>query len=214
MDVATSDFAVFKRLFAPAGTRLFRQAAGQKEREPLEDLTPEAWQDHVGNGPQVGAYVQRADGKVRFSMFDIDISPRDASRAEMLRQMEDLKPVALRARAALERSGLTRQQVLVEFSGTGYHLWLFYEEPVPAALIQRIMLGVQNRVGLGASYKPRFPFEMDRDRVWFPLRINLKQGIRSVFVADLEGFDPANYPQELDLRPLATVQQVDVKRLI
>lgn len=214
MDSQTSDFTVFAELFAPAGTRLFRQEAGQEDRESLAELTLDVWQDHLGSGPHVGAYLQRADGKVRFSMFDIDVWPRDVPRAEMLRQMEDLRPSALRAREALEHFGLSREQVLVEFSGTGYHLWVFYEEPIPAALAQRFMQRAQARAGSELVYKPRYPFERDRDRVWLPLRVNHNQGMRSTFVEDLETFDPSQYPQEVNLRSLVTVQQVDIKRVM
>ncbi|MCL5961907.1 MAG: hypothetical protein M1358_21785 [Chloroflexi bacterium] len=208
------DFESFRQLFAPPGTRLFKGGEEREDAEELAELTEDAWLDHLHAGPHLGAFVQRADGRATYSMFDIDIAPRNAPRVEMLRQMEDLKPLALRVRDVLEAKGLSRQQVLAEFSGTGYHLWTFYEEPVPAALIQRLTLRILARVGVDVPFKPRYPFERDKDKVWLPLRVNRNQGVRSTLIGDLEDFDPVRCAIEVHDELLASVKLVDPKKLI
>lgn len=211
--VVNVSFELFKQLFASPGTRLFKEAPGGKVGEELQDLTPEAWQDHIGDGPHLGAFVQRADGTVQFSMFDIDISPLGAPREEMLRQMEILKPQAIKVRDALMAGGLTPEQVLVEYSGSGYHLWIFFEAPLPAAMARWVMLGACKRAGLDLRYKPCHLEEPAKDRVWLPMRINRSQQVRSVWVADLASFNPAQYHAEVDLEFLAGVRTVEAEKI-
>lgn len=82
-------------------------------------LTPEVVRDHLSGRRTIGVYQIRAqDNTVSWACFDID-------------GVEGTE-VALRALYQTVTRECPREAVLVEKSRRGYHLWVFFDPPVPA----------------------------------------------------------------------------------
>lgn len=170
---------------------------------PDEAFTQERFLEHVsGEGRSYGVHLLDAQNRVCFCMYDMDACPRTAPADEMIRNLRALKPSVMHMRDTLYDVGVAPANLLIEFSGTGFHLWMFYAYPFPAAEVKDWMSRALRRSGLqGIPFKPQrteITEKHNGDKVWLPLRVNSNQGNRSVFIGDLEGFDPSDYDQRLD----------------
>lgn len=170
---------------------------------PDDEFTLERFVEHVGgNGRSYGIHLLDSQNRVRFCMFDIDAYPRTAPQKEMVRNLRALKPSVIHLRNTLYAIGVGAQNLLIEFSGTGFHLWMFYDVPIAATGVKAWMSAALERSKLdGIPFKPQRTEITDKhngDKVWLPLRMNSNQGNRSVFIRDLDGFDPENYDQKAD----------------
>ena len=186
--------------------------AGEKNGTflPDDEFTLERFVEHVGgNGRSYGIHLLDSQNRVRFCMFDIDAYPRTAPQNEMVRNLRALKPSVIHMRNTLYAMGVDARNLLIEFSGTGFHLWMFYDVPIAATEVKAWMSAALERSELdGIPFKPQRIEITDKhngDKVWLPLRINSNQGNRSVFIRDLEGFDPENYDQKLDFTVIEKV---------
>ncbi len=89
----------------------------------------------------------RADRTTFFGVFDIDVERRELE--QRLSRVDDLLGralgAALRLRTALRARGI---EPLLEFSGhKGYHLWVRFDEAVPAANVRSLLYGLIERAG-------------------------------------------------------------------
>jgi group II intron reverse transcriptase/maturase len=110
----------------------------RKVEEPLDEA---ALASHLTGDRTLGIYLLRANHTVRLAVFDLDIA-----REELLRATAD-EEAQRRLRRAVQEDTQRLQAFLrawevphlVEDSGhRGYHLWLFFEEALPAAMVRRI----------------------------------------------------------------------------
>ena len=152
---------------------------------------------HLQGSATLGVYPVRADQTVLFGVVDIDI------RKSALSMGEAGQPVAARLQELVlaDARRLARQfdelhlPVYAEDSGyKGIHLWLFFAEPVPAAVVKRFFEAVVQRVG---PPSPELQWEVFPKQeqvaedqlgnlIKLPLGIHLKTGRRCLFT-DLEG---------------------------
>lgn len=152
---------------------------------------------HLQGAATLGVYPVRADQTVLFGVVDIDI------RKSALSTGEAGQPVAARLQELVlaDARRLSRQfdelhlPVYVEDSGyKGVHLWLFFAEPVPAAVVKRFFEAVVQRVGPPG---PELQWEVFPKQeqvaedqlgnlIKLPLGIHLKTGRRCLFT-DMEG---------------------------
>ncbi len=86
-------------------------------------VTDEAIEDHLRGRRTLGVYPMLADGTCRFLAIDFDKADWRRDAGAYLAAC-----AATRVPAALERSR----------SGNGAHVWIFFREPVPAALARRL----------------------------------------------------------------------------
>jgi hypothetical protein len=132
---AGQHFARFSRLYRGRERGIWERGRFEVSENngvflPDEVLTVERFVEHAsGEGRSYGIHLLDAQNCVNFSMYDMDAHPRTAPAPEMLRQLRMLKPLVLHMCATLYDIGIARENLLLEFSGTGYHLWLFYAEP-------------------------------------------------------------------------------------
>ncbi len=194
--------------------------ASEKNGAFLADqtLTLERFREHLsGAGRSYGLNLLDARNRVRFCMYDMDAYPRNAPRAEMLQKLRELKPRALQLRDALRAAGIGPDRLLLEFSGTGFHFWMFYADPQPAAEVKDWMAALLRRAGLkGVPFKPQRTEATDShagDKVWLPLRINSNQGSRSVFIRNLDRFDPGGGEDDAGLDLLEAVRPIAAEEL-
>jgi hypothetical protein len=107
--------------------------------------------------------------------------------------------------------GLKRENMLLEFPTVGFHLFIFFKDPVPAADVKRLMMRVLEKLQL--THMPFYPRKIEEgphgDRVQLPLRINRNTSKRSNFIRDLRAFDPEHYETDPDFSVLEEVEPID-----
>ena len=107
--------------------------------------------------------------------------------------------------------GLKRQQLLLEFPTVGFHILIFFRDPVAAKDIKCVMQKVLEKSGL--THIPFYPREIEDtpygDRVQLPLRMNRNTSRRSNFIRNLESFDPDHYGIDPDFSVLEEVDPID-----
>jgi hypothetical protein len=96
----------------------------------------------------LGTYAISPDNRTRFGCVDCDGggrhgNPLKCPRDVALRIVDALADAHLAITAYAEMSG----------SGTGWHVWVFLTEPVPAALVRKLLLAVAPRDALLADGK-------------------------------------------------------------
>jgi hypothetical protein len=160
-----------------------------------EGLTFERFLDHVHLKQTYAVYNKNQAGMVNFGLFDVDVFPRDTGWESILPTLKEKKRDTLLIMRTLEEMGIERRNMLIEFPTVGYHLLIFFDPPVSAQALKKVIRFVLQRSGLDQI--PSYPKKVDDapwgDRVQLPLRINLNTSRRSNFVSDLESFDPEQY---------------------
>ena len=193
-------YEMFIRLYQGREDVIAEQRNGEYFPVEGEGLTFERFLDHVRLKKTYAVYNKDQAGMVNFGLFDVDVFPRDKGWEAILSALEGKKRDTLLIMRTLEEMGLERRNLLVEFPTVGYHLLIFFDQPVSARELKKAMCFVLQRSGL--EQIPSYPKKVDGapwgDRVQLPLRINLNTSRRSNFVADLESFDPENYSDQPD----------------
>jgi len=167
-----------KRLFVARGDTFALQTPNGYVRQD-RPLTDEDLLAHIRGEQVVGVYQLAPDGTVKWACLDFDAHDGSSSAAESAKSAF----LALR-----ERHG---RACLLEHSGGGFHVWLFFARPIPARAARELVRGV----GDGAEVFPK----QERvepggfgSLVKLPLGRNLKWGNWSVLL------DP---PSLLDVEP-------------
>lgn len=157
-------------------------------------------------------YNLSADGTVGFVLFDADLFPRPGPGArwdELIPRLRAKKEQAIKLIQALEKMGIRKKQILVEFPSVGFHVVLALEKALPVRKVKAFARLAREQAGL--TYElPFYPHELCGygDRVLLPLRRNENTGRRSNFVRDIFSFDPAAYDETPDFLPLTELQLI------
>jgi hypothetical protein len=95
-------------------------------------LTPKQMEEHVKGVKTLGVYQLGNDDTVKWLCLDVDINKDAKAVTEM--SIDDLRQWVREHTRKLARVVQAHKlPFLVEFSGSkGYHIWLFFHEPVPA----------------------------------------------------------------------------------
>lgn len=171
-----------------------------------EPFTPTVARSHLLGAQTVGIYPVRQDGTARFLAFDLDVARY--ALAQAARSSGGVEPLLRRAlsvaRSLLDAAASLGLAAYVERSGwKGYHVWLLFEAPVPAAGLRR--LGSE-LLRLAPALPPEVTAEVfpkqSRVRagglgnlIKLPLGVHRVTGVRGLFV------DPAGrpLPEQLEL---------------
>lgn len=92
-------------------------------------------EEHLSGEKTYGQYVVNPDGnEVKFAAIDNDIeTDADAPLSNALEAAKEERQRAINL-------GLKESQCWIEFSGRrGYHLWMFFENPIPAVKSKRLL---------------------------------------------------------------------------
>jgi len=174
-------------------------------------LTFERFQEHVKLEKTYAIYNRDNEGRVHFGLFDVDVLPRTMGWKKILAALDEKREETKRIMATLEKLGLKRKNILLEFPTVGYHILVFFTKPVAAGVLKRLMTFVLEDASL--PHIPFYPHDITErpwgDRVPLPLRVNQNTGKRSVFLRDLDVFDPENYDEVPDFSILEEVEPVD-----
>ena len=145
LQLQDADLIRFQRLFQGRENVYARQwirDGGETGYTPVrEPLSVEVLRNHVLGNLTVGVYPIRLDDTVSFATFDLDLTKRsleqargEAAEARRLRTLVESE--ARRLSEALAHYGLVG---VMEDSGyKGRHIWIFFEQPEPAAVVRRL----------------------------------------------------------------------------
>jgi hypothetical protein len=173
-----------------------------------EGLTFERFLDHVHLRKTYAIYHMDDSKKVRFGLFDIDVFPRDQEWKDLVSGIEEKRKETLEIMKILMEMGLKHQQILLEFPTVGFHILIFFKNPVEAKRVEGVMKKVLKQANL--TQIPFYPKDQVQnrwgDRIQLPLRINRNTSRRSNFVRDLKHFDPEHYDFNPDFSVLEEVE--------
>lgn len=158
-------------------------------------LTLDVVRAHMRGAVTVGAYVVRADQRVRFVVFDVDAERRALEAAlgdpqRLLRLRTAMREVADRLRDQLRAGDL--DPVLVDSGYKGWHLWLLLSTPTPAgaalAFARHTLAGLGPLpAGVHIDLFPRqagVPADGLGNLVKLPLGVHLRSGRRALLLDD------------------------------
>jgi hypothetical protein len=206
-----SRYELFARLYKGRDDVIAEHRDGEYAPVEGSGLTLERFLDHVRLKKTYAVYNKDNAGMVNFGLFDVDVFPRDKGWAPILAAMGEKKKETALIIQTLADMGLERRNLLIEFPTVGFHLFLFFDNPVPAKALKSLMGFVLKRSGLEKI--PFYPRKVEGspwgDRVQLPLRINRNTSRRSNFIHDLESFDPEHYDNEPDFSVLEEVVPID-----
>lgn len=111
--------------------------------------------DHIKGRKTFGMYLLRSDSRVWTAVIDIDLKKnyrsghlRSADKNHLKRERDYL----LKRLTELSQERL-QVKPLQEFSGgKGYHLWFFFQEPVPAGTARQVLLPIVSEVAGDCQY--------------------------------------------------------------
>lgn len=174
-------------------------------------LTFDRFMDHVHLRKTYAVYNMDPLKRVSFGLFDVDVFPRDEGWAKILSSLETKRNETALIVKTLMEMGLERRNILIEFPTVGFHVLIFFKDPLPAKALKTLMENVLKRCNL--THIPFYPRKIEDspygDRVQLPLRINRNTSRRSNFVRDLNSFDPEHYDDDPDFSVLEDVLPID-----
>ena len=175
-----------------------------------EGLSFERFLDHIHMRKTYAIYNMDDLKRVHFGLFDVDVFPRNQERKYLLLGIEEKRKETLQLMKTLMEMGLKRQHILLEFPTVGFHILIFFRNPVEAKQVKMLMEKVLKRSNL--THIPFYPKKIAEspwgDRIQLPLRINRNTSRRSNFIRDLETFDPEHYDPNPDFSVLEEVESV------
>jgi hypothetical protein len=174
-------------------------------------LTFERFMEHIRLQKTYALYNKDDAGMVNLGLFDVDVVQRNRGWDAILPELEEKKKETALIMQTLRDMGLQDRNMLLEFPTVGFHLLIFFNEPVPAKELKALMRFVLASSGL--EHVPSYPKKTEDapwgDRMQLPLRINLNTSKRSNFIRDLESFAPERYDEEPDFPVLEDVVPID-----
>ena len=205
-------YEAFVRLYKGRDDVIAERQNGEYVALQGAGLTFERFLDHVFMKKTYAVYNKDDAGRVNFGLFDVDVLQRGRGWDAILPELEEKRRETALIMQTLVGMGLQRRNMLLEFPTVGFHLLIFFDNPVPAKALKTVMRFVLQRSGL--EQVPSYPKKTEQargDRVQLPLRINLNTSKRSNFIRDLDSFDPAKYDDEPDFSALEEVVLIDAK---
>ena len=130
-----------RKLFDAITTRVDTYAI-QNENGYARVSEPLTIDQYLDPNQTVGAYLVGLDGKVKCAVIDIDVN-KDAMNGNESEDLDYAKIQTMIITKVLEEAGF---KVHLEFSGRkGYHIWLFFDEPVPAKDVRCTLLALESK---------------------------------------------------------------------
>ena len=163
-------------------------------------LNPLTLSKYTNSDTTIGGYLVDLNGMVKCAVVDIDVN-KDALNGDLGVFIPILRDQANQIREVLKKAGI---EVLLEFSGRkGYHIWIFFDEPVSAKDVRHTLHTLEKDFKLVDTrlHWEIFPKqdEVDIDRpgslIKLPLQMHKVSGVQTHFVdANFEQIDPKVLP--------------------
>ncbi|HPG58080.1 MAG TPA: CRISPR-associated primase-polymerase type A1 [Candidatus Wallbacteria bacterium] len=168
-------------------------------RPVRERFDRDALLSHLGGELTAGMYPVRSDNTVKFMAFDIDVSRHYLMSCDESEVRSKLGEARLLVTEIVRRLASVAIVPMVEFSGAkGYHVWVFFEEPVAAAVARKFAEVVLAKIDLekyeyiGVEIFPKQAMVGDGaigNLIKIPLGVHMKTG-RRCEILDASTFEP------------------------
>lgn len=150
------------------------------------EFTEEIVRHHIDGEYTTGQYVVDPDGDaVKFACIDNDIETDNDDG------IDAALDAAIEERRAAIDLGFDQNQCWIEFSGRrGYHMWVFFQEKVPAIHAKKVMEEVVADIEIEGGHTEVFPKQVALSDTGYgnlvktPLGVHQKTGNRMLFVDD------------------------------
>lgn len=188
------------QLFISRRDTFARQMPDGSYKRITNPLTPKTIEDHLHDDITLGPY-QISNGKVIWNCWDLD-GENDANLQTCIK--------ALHKAALKER--IPAEAMLLERSGRrGYHLWLFYKDPVPLTFAHEFAIQLVRKTEVPSISEGTLEIEVFPKQsvlppdgfgnlVKLPLGIHQKSGNRALFVSP-ETFKPVSWEVLKSVKP-------------
>ncbi len=113
-----------------------------------EGLTFERFVEHVQLKKTYAIYNMDDSKRVKFGLFDLDVVDRNQGWGAIRPGIEEKRKESFRILDALLETGLKRKNILLEFPTVGFHIVIFFKEPVPAKGLKSWMGRLLDAIGL------------------------------------------------------------------
>ena len=183
---------------------------------------------HLAGTETIGSYAIHLDGDDRdfcsWCVLDFDIPKKvcnyiesldeDAREEAYAKELRGIRQTIKTLLISLPQIGMTAHQALVEFSGNkGYHVWFFFEEPVPARSAYLFLNGIKAYFNLPPELEA-FPKQISAGDAYgnlikLPLGIHKKTGNRCLFTNILQDDADVTLGSQFDM--LKNVEKINTK---
>lgn len=181
---------LIRRLFVARDDTFSVQTPDGQYARVRRGLTDEDIRKHLSGEHVVGVYELDKDSNVKWICWDFDAHDGDGGKA---------RESALKLLSRLKKNEVYRRACLLEHSGGGYHVWLFFSEPLPAAGAKWLAEELAKEAEVEAEIFPKqekLPPDGVGSLVKLPMGRNLKWGNWSVLLepTNLSEIEPASIP--------------------
>jgi P4 family phage/plasmid primase-like protien len=200
----SNDLDIFKQFFLHRIDDFIIQihSGYKRAKRPLKD---QDIIDHLAGVETIGAYlIDPKDNTVLHLVLDIDFENFASIDKQVMKQVT----------TTFKSLGINENQTRIEFSGRrGFHIWIFFAEPIPAALALRLgkLIVVRSHVKKEFEIFPKQP-ELDEkgygSGIKLPLGIHKESGKRSHFV-DQDLYPIISWVEHLQSTTLTSRKQVE-----
>lgn len=194
-------------------------------------LTPNLVKKHLDTEITLAGYTITRENTCRFLVIDFDIdsitaklaigSPgsaafKKARKDALIKIREEVSDAVIKISDILK---ISRDQMLIERSGVkGYHIWVFFEEDVPARDAYRLTRILSTEIGLkGYEIYPMQPSGNDTSPgslIKLPLGVNRKNWERCLFLDDnFEAVPEGQWAALQNVVPISSSQMSDLMKL-
>lgn len=192
-------------------------------------LTPKLVAQHLDTEITLASYTITRNNTCRFLVIDFDIdtiiaknsigNPGSAAARKM--REDALTSIQKEVQEAVAKMSdvlkINRNQLLIERSGVkGYHIWMFFQDEVPAIDAYRLTRILANEIGLtGYEIYPMQPSGDDTrpgSLIKLPLGVNRKNWERCLFLDDT--FEPVAEGQWAALENVDTISNSQLNNML
>jgi len=173
---------------------------------------------HLKGIERIGFYNLLPDSKVRWAVVEFE--------AHGSKGVTSPTTTSIRFMGLLEEAGIRAYRERSKSGGENYHVWVFFEEPIPAVKVRRLLAAVLRRMGLADDNGPKVEVFPPRDYaegtigtfVWLPFfggtdRMKDKKGLGvrqdcTVFIdKDGKSIQPAEFVATAKKNPRSAVNE-------
>ena len=186
--------------------------------------------NHLSRKETLAVYVITDGNECKFAVLDFDansavvkshISDPASEEGKKAYQeaMTEVKETVANAISGLSSSlKIKREQLLLEYSGSkGYHIWMFFENPVPTRSAYRMTQVIARELDLeGVELFPGQEYadaEHPGDMIKLPLSINRKTGLFCGFVDDNFEYLEDQWKALREVQPISNTELENILKL-
>ena len=168
--------------------------------------------EHLSGKKTVGVYQLKKDTSIKFAAYDVDIKKTFLNNEKRYVYEENAKTVAKKLFFELNSEGI---KSYLEYTGNrGYHIWIFFDEPILSYKVKPVMETILNRIELEEGIDVEiFPKQIELhgglgNLIKVPLGIHRKTNKKCLFVdTNFENIrNQISYLMEIEENPKSVME--------